>query len=251
MTKNNLWVFGDSYADVLSIKYVLGNKYEDISWNYRLASVLNLNIKNLGCSGTSLEYVYFKFDEVKDQICENDVVILVLTNLDRRWIVRDKPNVPPWQLDSSELRVFKYLLDFPELYKIYLQNFLINVAYLTKKLNLHTILIPCFDNTAEVLHEMDCELPFHIANGTLLSVSEAEFINPEDHKTLKLEPRLNHIINSNHGILANKIVDNINRKIPIDLTTDFINGVIDSKLNIDNDVFRDREFYLDIKAFSL
>ena len=71
-----LWVFGDSFA-----KY---NDHQNI-WMNQVANKTRQELICLGDDGTSPDYTYYKFNEIRHQILDNDIIIIALTDINRRW----------------------------------------------------------------------------------------------------------------------------------------------------------------------
>lgn len=238
-----VWLFGGSYADMV-------NEPEFIDqWGHQLG----YPIQSLALGGTSTDYIYEKFNEVRDQIDHDDIVIVVLTSLDRRWFVRDDPANSPWIHHVKNKRynrhyteaVKSYLLylEHREIYKSYLTNFFYNLHDLTIKKNLHTIIMKSFSFDRISFKEFP---QFHVAKGCLYKVSENEFDLQFSKKYPELvkgnDIRTNHMIKSNHKVLANKITRNIKKKSPIDLNRGFVKGVL-NKRSLNNSKFKDKELF--------
>ena len=84
----------------------------------------------------------------------------------------------------------------------------------------------------------------HFSVDKLLDITMNEFtkeyiINMDSTITDK---RVNHLIKSNHAILANKIVDNIKNKTPIDLTKGFIKHIVDDN-SLSDEKFINNELF--------
>lgn len=245
-----LWVFGDSFAeDSASLKdYGRLNNASDFSWHKQIAEKLNLDYKNFGKGGSSLDYTFVKFNENRNNIKQYDIIIIALTNLDRRYFFKDRPHMSTalWIEDSRELKAVQYYyeyLDNKEVFAVHLLNFLYNLQDLTKELNLHTILIPCFEDI-DLFLKGKTFLHFHIADGFLNKINEDEYDTEFFEKKLKrgyVDPRANHIVRSNHNILANKILNNIEYKTNIKLT-DFVTNIINEECLRDTKLI-DYEFF--------
>jgi hypothetical protein len=96
------------------------------------------------------------------------------------------------------------------------------------------ILIKAFEQ--EVVHAKNFK-ELNWATGTLLNVQNSEFKNRADHRTFwrGLDARYNHLCLSNHEILSNKIFSAITNDTEIDLTTGFIQDILDSSTILDNE----------------
>jgi len=225
--KMTLWVFGDSFAQMKD------NTPEQ--WMQKAATDLGTTPWSMGLNGSSLEFTYHRFNIARKKIEGNDVVVLVLTGLDRRWFFKDFPghnsNTSPRgdKKETKAIELYREHLDFnPDVHKVYLIDFLFNVHALTEKLNLHTIIIANFLDVYDFLLDKRNRFPlFNFANGILLDVSMYEytyefFDKDNQGKTYgDNDRRLNHLLKTNHLILAKKIVENVKNKTTIDLTTEF------------------------------
>lgn len=248
-----LWVFGDSFAQ--------SHDNTPDQWMQKTATELNTKVKSYGLNGSSLEYMYYQFDLARNKIQKDDVLVLILTGLDRRWFFKYSPghNHPESpngnKKETKAIEYYKNFLDTNnETSNIHLKNFLYNIHALTHKLNLHTIVISNFLDTANLLKSEKNKFPlFHLANGLLLDVSMYEytydfFYKENDGKTYgDNDRRINHLLRSNHLVLANKILDNILYKKQIDLNTDFKKHIMSEEIVNDTD-FIDYELFGD-KAY--
>lgn len=229
MTK--IWSFGDSYIHNYDFA---DTQYMDI-----VAKHMNCEHMTHGLNGTSISYAAYEFNKYRNQIEHNDIVVVAMTNVFRRWHFKDKPKETALYVNVSTLEktAIKH-------YQRYLQNeledntiaadFLYNLHYATEQKNLHTILLVAFEDTLNVILEYKNDFPlFNISIGTLEKVSFNECSQHFLKQWLKLsnetvgESRLNHLIQTNHYILADKILNNLKTNTPIDLTKDFEYNVID------------------------
>ena len=210
----------------------------------------------LGDDGTSPDYTYYKFNEIRHQILDNDIIIIALTDINRRWFLHDNPADTIWNIIARSETVSealeKYLryLNNKDVHDVYLFNFLVNLHRTTEKLNTHTIILPCFESVNDYTKgskEYYDFTRFHIARGYLYDVAlkefEPDFFN--SYHVLKYgqrDLRCNHLMKSNHTILANKIVDNIRRNIPIDLNRGFVTNIL-NKEKLKNKEFSASELF--------
>lgn len=232
----NIWIFGDSYA-------VNQDELNQRIWMNIVSKKLNYKVTNFASGGSSLDFTYFKFDQHYRSISKNDVIIISLTNIDRRYFISSNPNVSSinHSLDknyrhiSDEVKTaiflyYKYL-DNVESFKIGLINFLYRLQLLAEKLFLKIILIKNFVD----LDFIDSYSGFNnlnISKGCLFAISSSECQNEDLHRRIMRsyqsisDPRANHLCYSNHSILANKIINNITNNTPLDLSTGFSNNLL-------------------------
>jgi len=240
-----LWTFGDSFTKHFD--------YIPDTWVERTRRLMNIELKSYSKPMTTLEYTFYKFNEERNNIKPNDVVIIGITTLRRRWFWPEKP-FRGLELNKTEQKASdnyeKYLSHYDEIQKIYLTNFLFNAHYLTKKLNLHTIIIPNFYDFDVTLDTIRNDLPlFHIAKGRIGIVSDYEFKEEIVSMAtvewfMKSDKRMNHFIRSNHIRISDKIMDNIYNKTPLDFTQGMVQGIVDNEL-LDDPKFREEELFSD------
>lgn len=226
-----VWVFGDSFVH-------LDHRPDDL-WMKQVANDLNEPLNCFGLGGTAIEYTYFKFNEYRTSIQENDTVIVALTDINRRWFFRDKPQeaVKAYSLegDKDTVEAYKYygmyLMQHTDPIYTYLYNFVSNLNYITEKLNLHTIVLFCFSDI-ENLAKINEFSNINFATGNLFQVCYNEFKESFITKYGLLNYAQNdlrrcHLTYSNHTILKNKIINHIKNKTPINLNEGFITNILD------------------------
>jgi hypothetical protein len=109
---------------------------------------------------------------------------------------------------------------------LHLKNFLCALHYITEKLELKTIVTPNFTDTQHFLNTNKELFPlFRIPNRTMYDVSMLgeltnDFFN-HWHKN-NHDPRPGHITRSNHIIMADKLLRNIQHNELLDFSTEFI-----------------------------
>ncbi len=238
-----IWTFGDSFS----------KHFEHLpeSWVERTARTLGTSVISYSKPLSTLEYTFYKFDQERNNIKENDIVIIGITTLDRRWFFKDIPfrlvDLTPEQ--SVAIDYYNtYLNHYDEIHKTYVENFLFNVNYFTKKLNVHTIVFPNFFDFDPVIQKIHHDLShLHIVRGRIGIVSDNEF-KPEivsmagPEWFMKSDIRLNHLIKSNHKILSDKVLDNIKNKTMIDITKDMVTGLLDDNMLTNPEFFKDELF---------
>lgn len=231
-----VWVFGDSFAQLLFD--ILRSPYDQ--WGYIIAKDLGTEIKHFGRGGTSLDYTYHTYNEHTNNIKSGDVVIVTLTELDRRWFWNDKPElgcVHSIKIEDPSIanayKLYELYLNNKELPKVYLKLFLSELNMMSLYKGVHVIILPCFYDVNEYVNKIKEEYTnLHIANEMMLTVSMNEFKeslrnSPDIEKYFTRDARVTHLIKSNHSILASKLLDNIKNKTPIDFTKGFIEGALD------------------------
>lgn len=238
-----IWTFGDSFS----------KHFPDLpdTWLTRTGRILGQDIVSFSRPMTTLEYSFFKFNEQRANIQPNDIVIMSITTLRRRWFFPDRP-FRGLELNDKEKRAYenyeKYLHHFDEIHKVFVANSLYNLHYLTKKLNLHTIVLPNFHDFDPTIEYISKDIPLlNISKGRAGILSDNEF-KPEivgratAEWFMKVDKRINHFIKTNHLRIADKVVENIKNKTPIDFTTGMVTGILDDEMFNDS-IFCEQELF--------
>ena len=243
-----LYVFGDSFASTevnprWKINFVK-------QWSMILSKKLGVELENYGVGGSSLEYTYYKFNQISANLKEDDVVVIVLTDLLRKWIFKDRPvtsslravethaDVDPTSIKHAQW-YFATALNL-EVEEVHLQNFLYAVHATTSHLKVKPLFICAFDTVSRGRWGIDLnsfnQLPVNnFALGSLWEVSSYEINHPNNDdgiavKTnLKKEFRMNHMSEVQHDILADKIINYILHGTTVDLTTGFVRNIYEKQ----------------------
>lgn len=244
-----LYVFGDSFA---STEINPTWNAEDIErlfmkkWSVLLSKKLGVELKNYGISGSSLEYTYYKFNQICADLKEDDVVVIVLTDLLRKWIIKDRPvtsslvavemhgDLNPNLVKCAQW-YFANVLNL-EVEEVHLQNFLHAVNATTSHLKVKPLFVCAFDTVSRGRWGIDVSTvnksqSNSFAIGSLWEVSSYEITHTNNdlasavRTNLKKEFRLNHLSDVQHDILADKILNYIHTGTTVDLTTGFIKNI--------------------------
>ena len=86
----NLWIIGNSFSEQTC--------NDQLTWMQQVANNLDLNLRNFSLGGASLSYTYKTFNDNRSQIRHNDVLIITLTDIDRRWLFEDEPDEAIWTI---------------------------------------------------------------------------------------------------------------------------------------------------------
>lgn len=242
-----LWVFGASGAQMM--------KGVDDQWMQKAAHLLDTDVRSLALNGSSLEYAYYKFNQIRNDIKTNDIIIFSVIGFERRWLFRDRPSrsvlVDPLTYNKDEEKAvisYRRYLDFKEIHEVYFLNFLSNLNYITNKLNLRTILLnPYLDIEEFLLAKKNFISSIYVAQGLMIDVIcneiKSNFLTGNNTADFfDNDPRLNHLTRSNHLILANKIVDYIKYGVDINLNQDFVENIF-VKENINDPEFIKNELF--------
>jgi hypothetical protein len=226
-----LWVFGDSYtADGRKTKG--SDNWQDIdkNWVELLQEKLGEVQLNIHASpGAANEWIFNEVQEHIDEFTPNDFVVVQLSCPSRRWFFEDRPEASNFQY-SPGVNLSKNEEKALEIYKRNLLNERADAAnYKMIEMALKSVavneeapamaVIPGFDSIRGI-------------KGTLGNVCFGEFENQDlvgkyfvDHTN---DPRVNHMHEENHKILADKIYNYFKTWQIIDLTSDFKSGFINS-----------------------
>lgn len=241
-----VWIFGASAAHLLD--------NEPDQWSRHLANSLNTDVRSLAFTGSSLDYMYYKFNEIRQDIKENDVIVISVIGFERQWLFKEYPHKsmlfsPPSEdklvLEAIELYI-RYLQS-KEITEVYLINFLYNLNYISKNKNLKTILlVPYADVNEFFIYKKELFPHLHIAKGLLLEVScneiEKDILKRKQYISFDNDTRLNHFIKSNHLILSKKLYDYVVNDIPVNLTEGFMENVLTNEAQKDPQFIKNELF---------
>lgn len=252
-----LYVLGDSFAAAQIDPMWNADNIERLftrKWPALLSKKLGVELKNYGISGSSLEYTYYKFNQLRADLKEDDIVVIVLTDLLRKWIIHDRPgtaSLSAVETHDVHPKLKKYAQWYfanvlnAELEETHLHNFLYAVHKTTAHLKVKPLFICAFDKVSRGIWTVDVNTvdPLHINNfaiGSLWEVSSLEIKHSSNEiavKTnLKKEFRLNHMSDVQHPILVDKILNYIHHGTIVDLTTDFVQNIYEKQDLIDRGI---------------
>jgi hypothetical protein len=241
-----MWVFGDSFSRHF--------KYQPETWVERTSKIIGQEVKAFSRPVVPLEHIFYKFNEKRNDIKTNDIIIYTLTNLDRRWFWKNQLFKVFYEWDENETRAVNYyqrfLTNFNDVHEVYLINFLYNLHALTKKLNLHTIVIANFSDYDMLLEDASKKFPlFHFSKGPLSIAADLEwkkevFRNADVEWFMRQDKRLNHFTKANHILISDKIIDNIKNKTSINFTQGLKTNFLDDDM-LENPEFRKHELFND------
>jgi len=259
----------------MSTVWVLGNSFSYQTDNYntwmkQVADRTDSTITNLSVNGTSLDYVYYTFNNIRNNAMPGDIILATFTDVNRRWMFKDVPSDAMWrsldpdsyttivekdnirfeQRDSKiveGVNLYIECLDNTIAYEIYMLNFLHNLNHFARSKNVHVIILPCFEYVSDRLNEVKNQFPdLNIADKSIMSVSKNEFLPGEFYLSgiMRFNPdlRSNHLTQSNHNTMAEKLLNNIKNKEPISLRNGFLNNFLSRDI-LRNQDFSDRELF--------
>ena len=231
---SNLWVFGDSYsAD--SKDWNSGQKYGaqslDNTWYELLSKKLKVsNVLLHSQKGVANEWIYTEVITHQSSFDDGDYVIIQLTSQNRKWFLRDSPelsNIFYSQIhynNKDEKKAVEY-------YKKYLHSDFMDILH-------YDMLVCALQFMAKTLQKKVKVLilpgfqPVPGITGTLGDVCNSEFSNFELQEKYyyhhRADPRINHMHEENHKILADKIYGFFKKYEHVDLTAGFVSKFINT-----------------------
>lgn len=234
-TNNTLWVFGDSYAEIKDPIKGQHLEHSHSRWTDILADRLDLEHKNYGLGGSALEYSSCKFNALYPEMQKNDVLVLCITDIARKWIMKDSPTSANMRMIErlkehdiitendydSFINYFGNILNL-DIERVHCCNFLNALSFLTLKKNMKLVLLPCFEHSFHIHEEKTLVLSKHVKypkkSQALWKISVNEFKGREKKLPLKvIDHRLNHLSAENHEILAELIYDCLTNDSDLDL----------------------------------
>tara|TARA_X000000368_G_scaffold88019_1_gene66954 strand:+ start:1049 stop:1906 length:858 start_codon:yes stop_codon:yes gene_type:complete len=234
--KNTLWVFGDSYATEREGHLKHRSWQPEWAWYRSLGRKLRMEVENHALGGGSNEYTMKKFHDKLPLMQQGDPVVIILTEIMRKWVIKDRPILSFLRAleREHELRGTPGIpvdIDFFETYWLdvwdeeieinHTKNFLNTIAYMVYKKKINPIVLPSFPSTVHATKE---HWPSNIprVDGNLNKISVFEIAEqPKDLPPGMADFRNNHLAQSNHEILAHKIFKALLDKKDINLKKGF------------------------------
>lgn len=246
---SKLWVFGDSYGE----DHKRGNaEILAQQWHRLVASELNMDVVNTCLGGTGLDWLYYRWDQRRNEIAAGDLAIVLLTDIYRRWLIEHDPSCSSVLAMSMEMydkkinpkirRSFNHYfvhLDHGTHVPALFHNWLYNVDSLVRDQGCRVLLIPCFTCIKDLVNAAADQFPRieMVRDRYLYDVSMRENI-PELRKGVSvIDGRCNHLTPPNHHVLADKIIDWYKNHTPVTLKQGFHEGLIDGSNMGPSDLF--------------
>jgi hypothetical protein len=260
--ESRLFVIGDSFSvppkandATLTWPQLVANQLTELSG--RPVRLINNSIM-----GASQDWCWFVMLDWLSDVTANDYVIVALTHPGRYWFVDNIPElsnaniidldrfVQGEQLKAIEL--FIKHIQRPSIDTLNLVNRMAALAYHVVKLGLRRpLMLKAFEQELSISEAWTDELNF--SKGVLMdNIQFWEFDDPhcKDHLNTYfrgLDCRYNHMILSNHKILADRIALALHHDKTLDLAEGFIRGLI-TKDSVFDDEFCQREFDMQVVA---
>lgn len=227
---SKLWIFGDSYGTITPEQYANCKEWH---WISVLANTVADNKFMSICHyGASNEWIFLQFREHIQYIAEGDLVIVISTNIDRRWFFYD--NVGSSNLSVANVsNLSKEQITAIEQYILHLRNpvispllfdqFCHSLHYIAEKNKFNLLILPGFEERGFPISGK------YSVTGSLFDVCKNEISGKTVENWSKYiatkyngdDPRIGHISEINHSVLAKKLIDTFNTGHPLDLNTGF------------------------------
>jgi len=234
---HRLWVFADSYGDSeLAANFCAYPSYIDI-----ISERLNLEVHNHSLVGCSNEYIMNEFFNNIENIRKDDIVIVVITEITRKWFHKNLPKVTQINqltkaINNKWFNIDKILTssDFEFYYRMlvenheyphknnslnYLQMMIDTLSTYQKDIEFDCVVLPAFIQPKTIRDNLN-----HGLNENLFDISKNEFVDSliSENSQNYIEFRRNHLTEENHVILADKIIKSITNNTHINLGNEFI-----------------------------
>lgn len=227
-----LWIFGDSYAVPI-------NQYFQTMPDWHWANLLQqkLNFKDfliIAANGVSNEWIYYKFKEHLNQIDQEDIVIVIMTQSSRRWFFENNIGASNLTVINDEINsltpeqknaVKQYLmyLENPICNVVYFESIFNSFYYLAEKFKLNLLVLPGFEYPLQHFQNL------YNTDGSLFNVCMEEVIgktyeNWERFIGIKckgIDTRVGHLSEVNHKILSIKLFNTFTKNETLDLKNGF------------------------------
>jgi hypothetical protein len=222
----SIWIFGDSYVEDYNLDY---------QWFRQMSKILDNPVKTVGHSGWSNDFIsnQIYLHAINGDIKQDDFVIQIQTQYSRTWFFEDRPELSNFvhHVDPTAIGMTKdekratdqwlrYLYNPKSLIWQTYANSVASATLLMQNIGCKILTIPAFHNVLVPFN------PYIGVNGTLTEcISYLEYSDKNAYMAALTQPggdpRINHMKEVNHGILAHKIADAITTTGHLDLTKDF------------------------------
>jgi hypothetical protein len=237
----NLWIFGDSFAEMQSPGQT------GPEWQLQIVNHFKCDLYNIARKGSSSEWITLQLSKYWKDISKEDIVIVLVPYWDRQCIFIDDPDfnhLPTIENCNKDQKIkdrwSKYSKSQQEAftkYFMYLHNEEL-VKLKTKSLyawinNLKLDIQPLvLETRSELTNNYFVNDNYNTATGNLMDVSLAEWKDINDWYTMTKhslfsDSRISHLTKQNHIVLANKIIKYIESNTVPDLQTDFHTTFLD------------------------
>ena len=211
----NLWVFGDSYA----VPYHTNTQEPRVHWQFSLMENLNCDsVKTFAQNGAPNEWIYNHFTEQLNEITPNDFVVFVSTQINRRWFFPDNVGSSNFGVKHSDLadlsseqqtalNYYKIYLDNPVMSFINFECLCNSIHYVSQKNKINLLILPGFEQKGYPIsgrYQVSGSL-FDICVNEVKGKDLDSWTNFISNIHKGRDPRVGHLSQDNHEILADKL----------------------------------------------
>ena len=258
-THNRLFIVGDSFSAVLR------RSDPFVNWFGQTAHLLGMGLENYSMIGVSQDWCWWKLAQHIKQLTPHDQILIVATHPGRFWFFDDQPQLTNPHIVNIDKKLSPAQLGAVKSYMMYIQRPPLDIQLLSHRLGwleaqiqllglrpAHVLCaFPLVVNTGHSMEEHINWLDYKnviISKGTLIDNVEIPEMQQglDEYELWKgVDCRYNHMIKSNHAVLANRVAQAVQNGTNIDLTdsTDFVRGVLHKEIFEDQD-FCQKEFDL-------
>lgn len=229
--KSKLFIVGDSF----SAPPKMGDTYEP--WFVQTAKQLDLNCENHSMIGVSQDWCFWMIAKHLKELTPDDQILIVLTHPGRFWFFDDKPQMTnpnivniDKELSPVQLEAVKSFMMEIQRPPLDLQSQSHRLGWLDAQIRLHKLkpahILCAFPLYVDVGYNMNEHINWNeyenviISKGNLMMNIEVQEMQKgvDEYKLWKgYDCRYNHMLKTNHGVLANKVTEGIKSKTPINL----------------------------------
>ena len=238
---------GDSFAAAPK----QGDEYRP--WYIQTAEKLQMNCENHAMIGVSQDWCFWKLSIHLKELTAEDQILVVLTHPGRFWFFDDKPQMTNPNIVNIDKELSKDQLDAVLKFMTHIQRPPLDtqqmahrIGWLDAQIQRYKLkpahILCAFPLTIDMGYDMSELEDWNeyknviISNGNLqndIQIKELKKGEPSEYKVWKgYDCRYNHLIKSNHEVLAERVYQGIVNGTPIDLKSPgFKTNVIQETLN--------------------
>ena len=224
---------GDSFAAAPKV----GDDYRP--WYIQATEKLGMNCENHSMIGVSQDWCFWKLSMHFKELTADDQILVVLTHPGRFWFFDDKPQMTNPNIVNIDKELSKDQLDAVLKFMTHIQRPPLDIqqmshriGWLNSQIERYKLrpahILSAFPLMVDIGYDMS-ELEdwsqyknVIISNGNLqndIQIKELKQGEPSEYKVWKgYDCRYNHLIKSNHEVLAERVYQGITNGTPIDLS---------------------------------
>ena len=247
-----IFMVGDSFAAAPK----QGDEYRP--WYIQTAEKLQMNCENHAMIGVSQDWCFWKLSIHLKELTAEDQILVVLTHPGRFWFFDDKPQMTNPNIVNIDKELSKDQLDAVLKFMTHIQRPPLDtqqmahrIGWLDAQIQRYKLkpahILCAFPLTIDMGYDMSELEDWNeyknviISNGNLqndIQIKELKKGEPSEYKVWKgYDCRYNHLIKSNHEVLAERVYQGIVNGTPIDLkSSGFKTNVIQDS------IFEDKDF---------